>query len=91
MQNFLTILGIIYQVAAQASDVFDHVQEAAKDGSFSASDAHDLGVRLANEVGDIRIQRNGRDLIRMTAQEEFFSFCCRVARQWLIADGVISG
>lgn len=70
-------------------DLFDAILDSQK-ASFSGREAYALGAAFSDTIGNIAIKVNGRDVVRTQAQREFFGALARVARQVLIAKGMIN-
>lgn len=88
---FFQSLGVLWTIASSAGELLDELEAAAADGTISADEAAAVGVALSDCVGNIQVVINGRDIVRTTAQREVFSALARVARQLLIAKGLLSG
>lgn len=92
MANIFTLLasqghlyGAALHILSAGQGVYSEVETAMRDGSISADEARDIGVRVANELGDLRVMVNGHDILHMTATEEILGGIARIARQVVLA------
>ena len=85
---FPQLLSVIAQLWPHIQTLREKVSDAMADGDgISAREARDLGIALADELGDLRISIRGRDVLRRQAQRELFGAAGRICRQIAISLG----